>query len=81
MINSVPIHTLTVGSVTATVHRVDGRHEADYYVTVAGGNNGQPLFLPEQLGAFQEAVNQAEMFIGYQEQIARMNWCPGCGDG
>ena len=78
--NSVPIHTATVGGVTAIVHRVDGR-EPDYFVTVASSENGHALFLPEQLGAFQEAVNQADMFIKYQEQIARMNWCPGCGDG
>ena len=27
-----------------------------------------------------EAAENARLFICLQEQIARMNWCPGCGE-
>ena len=80
MTPSIPVHKVTIKTVTATVFRVDG-FTPDYFVTVTSTENDEAPFLPDELEAFQEAVCQAEMFIGYQEQIARMNWCPGCGDG
>ena len=78
MTASRPVHTATVGPVTAFVYRVEG-FEVSYYVTISsrGASNGD--FLPEELPQVAEAARQAQMFIGLEEQIARMNWCPGCG--
>lgn len=78
MCPSTAIHTTTVGSVTATVHRVEG-YEVAYYVTLSSGSSTKGDFLPEELSQVVEAAEQARMFICYQEQVSRMNWCPGCG--
>lgn len=81
MTASVPVHSVTVETVTATVFRVDTGWTPDYFVTLESTSGEGAPFRADELHAFQEAVDQADMFIKLQEQIARMNWCPGCGDG
>jgi len=71
MTNATLVHTAIAGSVTAQVMRTPGRCRDDYTIVIHGvGPTSQ----------HDEARRQAEMFIAYQEQIARMAWCPSCGE-
>lgn len=73
-----PVHKATVGGVTATVHHISGE-ESVYEVTIHCDPGPRSEFRPEELPQVAEAAEQARMFICMQEQISRMNWCPGCG--
>lgn len=80
MNGATPIYEARVGTVTAAMHRLDGP-QPDYCVALLSERSPEGEFAPEELPMIREAVDQSRMFIGYQIQIARMNWCPGCGDG
>ena len=78
MSTSNPVHAASVGPVTATVHRVDDL-EVSYHVTIASRSTPGRAFPPDELLQVAEAAEKARLFICFQEQIGRMNWCPGCG--
>ncbi len=76
-----PIHVVRRGPVTATVHRLAG-FVPEYRVTVAfAAASGAIECGLDDLRPAREALEQAEHFIRYEQQLARMNPCPGCGDG
>lgn len=70
MINATMIYTATSGQVTARVMRTPGRCCDEYTILIQGSGT---------LAERNEVHRQAEMFIAYQEQLARMAWCPSCG--
>jgi hypothetical protein len=79
MIERYRVHTATVGTVSATVHHIPG-FQSTYEVTLQGDSAANGQFWPEELKQLSEAAEQARLFICLQEQISRMNSCPGCGD-
>ena len=80
MSDPIRVHVVEAGSVTATVYKIPGFH-TDYRVTVQIADAGTLACGPDQLRPARQALEQAELFIRHEEQIQRMNWCPGCGDG
>ena len=64
------IYSATCGTVTAQVMRTAGRCCDEYAILIQG--NGT-------LVEHDQVHRQAEMFIAYQEQLARMAWCASCG--
>ena len=64
------VHTATAGHVTAQVMRTLGRCRDEFAIVLQGEGTAEQL---------DEVRRQAEMFIAYQEQLARMAWCPSCG--
>lgn len=79
MSEPVPVFTATVGAVSATVHYIPG-FQSSYEVTLQGDLTANGQIWPEELPHLVEAAEQARLFICLQEQISRMNLCPGCGD-
>jgi len=75
-----PIHVVRIGTVAAAVYRRDA-FQPEYWVELSSERRPEAEFAPEELPMVRQAVDQSRMFICYQEQLARMNWCPGCGDG
>ena len=80
MTNAEPISVLEEGSVAASVYQL-GHFEPNYWVTLKSSQSAESQFSPHELPMLKEAAEQAYMFIRFQEQMARMNWCRGCGDG
>lgn len=80
MSEATPVHVVQAGGVTATVFKIPG-FQTDYRVTVEIPDAGILKCDPGELRPARDALEQAELFIRHEEQIARMNWCPGCGDG
>ena len=80
MVEQTPVHTAKVGSVTATVYRVNG-FTLDFRVKLSTNEDTGVSLSPEELAMVQEAAKQAEYFIGNEKQLAQRNPCPGCGDG
>ena len=81
MANKVPIHVAHSGTVAATVYREDTRRASSYRVVVGKDEDGQAGFTPDELCMVRHAIEQADYFIRYQQQLAQMASCPGCGDG
>lgn len=79
MVEQTPLHAAKAGTVTATVYQVNG-FTPDFQVELSTNENSEATFSFEELPMVQEAAEQARLFICLQEQIARMNWCPSCGD-
>lgn len=80
MSDPVCVHVVEAGGVTATVYKIPG-FRAEYRVTVQIPDAGTLACAVDQLRSARQALEQAELFIHYDEQVQRMNWCPGCGDG
>ena len=80
MANETMIHVAMAGTVQVAVYR-DHSGQADYHVRLTRASHDPPSFGPDELAMVCEAIKQADLFIKYDEQIARMNWCPGCGNG
>ncbi|MBX7165935.1 MAG: hypothetical protein K1X74_06260 [Pirellulales bacterium] len=70
MTSATVVHTFTAGTITAQVVRTPGRCQDQFSIVLHG--EGSPVDR-------QEAQQQAEMYIAYQVQLARMAWCPSCG--
>jgi len=70
MTNATLVHTAISGNVTAQVMRTPGRCRDEFTVILQGDGS---------TAEHDEVRRQAEMFIAYQEQLARMAWCPSCG--
>ncbi len=80
MPDATPIHVVQAGGVTATVYRIPG-FQPGYRVTVQVPDSSTLECGPEKLRPAREVMEQAEYFIRHEEQVQRMNRCPGCGDG
>lgn len=80
MNGTIAVHTVKAESVIAVVYRLGG-FEPQYRVTVAVPGKGTLECGPDELRPARQALEQAELFIRHEEQMARMNRCPGCGDG
>jgi len=80
MTNESPIHIARAGTVIAAVY-MDSALAISYGVTVGKDTDELAVFTLEELCLLHQAVEQAEYFIRYQEQMGRMLWCPGCGNG
>jgi len=80
MSNKTPIHVARAGTVIASIYK-EGEHDATYRVAVGRAGDSSPEYSPDELSFVRSAVEQAEYFIRYQEQMGRMLRCPGCGDG
>ena len=70
MTTAIPIYSATCGNVTAQVLRIPGRCRDEYTILIQGDGT---------LVEHNEVRRQSEMFIAYQEQLARTAWCPSCG--
>jgi hypothetical protein len=81
MSDPAPIHVAQAGGVTATVYKIPGFLRTEYRVAVNIPDVGTLDCGPDQLRPARQALEQAEFFIRHEEQVQRMNRCPGCGDG
>ncbi len=70
MTNATLIHTVHCGLVKTQVCRSPGRCRDTYTVVIQGIGTSEEL---------AQAQSQAEMYVPYEEQLARMAWCPSCG--
>ncbi len=70
MTNATLVHAVNCGPVKAEVYRSPGRCRDTFTVVVQGTGTSEEL---------AQARSQAEMYVAYEEQLARMAWCPSCG--
>jgi len=76
----IAVHTVKAEGVLAIVYRLSGL-EPQYRVTIEVPGVGTLECGLDHLRPARQALEQAELFIRHEEQMARMNRCPGCGDG
>ena len=80
MVEQTRVRVIEVGSVTATVYRING-FTPEFRVKLSTSENTDATYSPAGLLMVQEAAQQAEWFIRGEQEVARRNPCPGCGDG
>lgn len=80
MATTTAIHVARAGAVTAAVYKEDTL-QTRYCVVLAGGQGAQVVLTEDELGQVLSALRDAEYFIRFEQQMAQMLRCPGCGDG
>lgn len=70
MADATCVFRATAGEVTVRVLKQPGRCRDEFVILLEGEGSDRDA---------ADVRRQAEMFVAYEEQLARMAWCPSCG--